>query len=82
MTLVPKVTNPNFVKEFRPNACCSTIYKLIARDLTAKIKPMVDVLMGPSEAAYIEGRSIVDNVIVAHELVKGYEQKHVSLDAL
>ncbi|XP_060182487.1 uncharacterized protein LOC132612182 [Lycium barbarum] len=78
ITLVPKVTTPNFVKEFRPIACCSTIYKLIAKIMTTKLKTVVDYLVGPSQSAFIEGRNILDNVVVAHELVKGYGQKHVS----
>ncbi|XP_047252195.1 secreted RxLR effector protein 78-like [Capsicum annuum] len=39
---------------------------------------MVDVLVGHSQSAFIEGRSILDNVIVAHELIRGYGQKYVS----
>lgn len=37
-TLVPKSTNPNYVIEFRPIACCTTVYKLIAKILTGKLK--------------------------------------------
>ncbi|XP_019227742.1 PREDICTED: uncharacterized protein LOC109209032 [Nicotiana attenuata] len=38
ITLIPKVVNPNFVKEFRPIACCSTMYKIIAKLLTNRLK--------------------------------------------
>ncbi|XP_019227753.1 PREDICTED: uncharacterized protein LOC109209040 [Nicotiana attenuata] len=39
---------------------------------------VVDQIVGASQSAFIAGRSILDNVIVAHELVKGYTQKGIS----
>jgi len=39
---------------------------------------VVDYLVGSSRSTFIEGRNILDNVIIAHELVKGYSRKGVS----
>ncbi|XP_075101661.1 uncharacterized protein LOC142177098 [Nicotiana tabacum] len=78
ITLVPKVANPTYVKDYKHIAYCSTIYKLIANVLTGRLKRVVDYLVGPTQSAFIEGRNILDNVIVAHELVKGYSHKGVS----
>ncbi|XP_019255176.1 PREDICTED: uncharacterized protein LOC109233767 [Nicotiana attenuata] len=78
VTLISKVKNPSYVKEFRPIACCSTMYKIIAKLLTNRLKLVVDLLVGHSQSAFIEGRNILDNVIMAHELIKGYSQKAVS----
>ncbi|XP_075083309.1 uncharacterized protein LOC142167054 [Nicotiana tabacum] len=78
VTLIPKVQNPTYVKEFRHITCCSTLYKIIAKILTARLKLVVDILVGPSQSAFIKGRNILDNVIMAHELIKGYTQKIVS----
>ncbi|XP_060195229.1 uncharacterized protein LOC132624469 [Lycium barbarum] len=38
----------------------------------------MDFIVGPSQPAFIEGRNTLDNVIVAHELIKGYNNKGVS----
>lgn len=51
VTLVPKVTNPTYVKDFRPIACCNTVYKLISKIITNRLKPMVDKLVGKSQSA-------------------------------
>lgn len=75
ITLVPKVSNPTYVREYRYIACCTTMYKIIAKILTVRLKIVADSLVGPSQSAFIAGRSILDNVIMAHELVKGYTQK-------
>ncbi|XP_019242083.1 PREDICTED: uncharacterized protein LOC109222144, partial [Nicotiana attenuata] len=42
------------------------------------LKTVVDLIVGHAQSAFIEGRSILDNVIIAHELVKGYNKKGVS----
>ncbi|XP_060181944.1 uncharacterized protein LOC132611538 [Lycium barbarum] len=46
--------------------------------LTTRLKLVVDSIVGPSQSAFIEGRSILDNVVVAHEIVKSYSYKNVS----
>ncbi|XP_019240335.1 PREDICTED: uncharacterized protein LOC109220328 [Nicotiana attenuata] len=46
VTLVPKVNGPTYVKEFRPIACCSIVYKIIAKILTVKLKTVVDYIVG------------------------------------
>lgn len=70
ITLVPKVSTPTHVKDYRLIACCSTIYKVISKILTNRIKPVISDLVSPSQSAFIEGRSIIDNILFSHELMK------------
>lgn len=41
ITLVPKVQNPSYVKEYRPIACCTGLYKLISNILTKRLAMVV-----------------------------------------
>ncbi|XP_060200470.1 uncharacterized protein LOC132628726 [Lycium barbarum] len=81
VTLVPKVSAPTHVKEYRPIACCTTLYKIISKILTAKLKTVVDHIVSPSQSTFIEGRNILDNVIIAHELVKEHFSEVLGLQA-
>lgn len=78
VTLAPKMIALFYGKEYRIIACCTTIYKLILKILAAKLKSVVDFIVISSQSAYIEGRNILDNVNIAHELVKGFLKKDVS----
>ncbi|XP_070015914.1 uncharacterized protein [Nicotiana sylvestris] len=78
VTLIPKVQNPSQVKDYRPIACCTTMYKIITKVLTARLKPVIRGLIGRSQSAFIEGRSIIDNILFTHELFKGYNRKGIS----
>ncbi|KAH0751734.1 hypothetical protein KY285_004882 [Solanum tuberosum] len=78
ITLIPKVNTPNQVNDFRPIACCSTIYKLITKVLTNRITPVIGTLVSHSQTAFIEGRSIIDNILFIHELLKWYTRKGLS----
>ncbi|XP_060210676.1 uncharacterized protein LOC132637634 [Lycium barbarum] len=45
VTLIPKISNPTLVKDYRPIACCTTFYKIITKVLTNRIKTVIaDIL--------------------------------------
>nr|XP_016487024.1 PREDICTED: uncharacterized protein LOC107807199 [Nicotiana tabacum] len=66
VTLIPKVQNPSHVKDYRPIACCTTLYKIITNVLTARTKKVIGGLIGESQSAFIEGRSITHNILFTH----------------
>lgn len=72
-----ELTNPTFFKDFSPIASSTTLYKLISKIITTQLKIVVDYIVGPSQSALIEGRKILVNAIMTHELVNEYDQKGV-----
>jgi len=75
LTLVPKKPNPSVMGEFRPIACCNVIYKCINKILSNRILLILDDLVGKNQSAFIPGRNIYENVILAQELVRNYHRK-------
>ena len=78
VSLIPKVQSPKSVKEFRPIACCTVMYKIISKVITQRMHEVIHTIISDSQAGFIPGRKIGDNIILAHELVKAYTRKNVS----
>nr|GEX34492.1 hypothetical protein [Tanacetum cinerariifolium] len=73
ITLVPKVSTPNKVSEFRPIACCNVVYKCISKVLTNRIKSSLENIVDKNQSAFIPNRQITDTILLTQELMKGYD---------
>ncbi|KAL2224647.1 UNVERIFIED_CONTAM: hypothetical protein Sindi_3028800 [Sesamum indicum] len=62
------------VGDFRPISCCNVLYKIIANLIVQKLSVILDKLISPCQAAFVPGRSIGDNIMLAQELFTGYNQ--------
>lgn len=67
--LIPKIKSPKKVMDYRPIALCSTHYKIIAKILCQRLKPVLPTLVSPHQSAFVAGRSILDNVLITHEIL-------------
>ena len=75
LTLIPKVNFPVDVSHFRPISLCNVIYKIISKILVSRLKPFMDMLITPYQNAFIQGRNITNNILLAHEIFDTLRKK-------
>lgn len=74
ITMVPKVDCPKRVGEFRPITCCNVIYKIITKLMTKRKNEVLPFLISESQTTFVQGRSIMTNILVCQDLVHNYNK--------
>ena len=69
MSLIPKIENPLTIKDYQPISLANVVYKLISKILAERLKPWLNDILSENQSAFIHGRHITDNVLIAHELM-------------
>lgn len=72
IALIPKKLVPLVPADYRPISLCNVIYKLIAKSLANRLKPHLPDYVHPSQQAFIEGRRISNNIIIAQEITHSF----------
>ena len=75
IALIPKVKLPKKVANFHPISLCNVVYKLISKVLVNCLKKFLASAIPESQSAFLLGRLISDNVLVAFETLHYLKRK-------
>ena len=78
LALVPKKNDATEMRDYRPIACCNVLYKVVSKILANRLKLLLPRIIAENQSAFVQGRLLMENVLLASELVKGYHKESVS----
>jgi hypothetical protein len=67
IVLIPKTSDANDLKDFRPISLCNVTYKVIAKCLVNRLRPHLQDMISETQSAFLLGRLISDNALIAFE---------------
>ena len=75
ITLISKILGPEILSNYRPISLCNTVYKIVSKILVGQLRPFLEKLISPFQAAFVPGRKGTDNTIIVQELIHMVSRK-------
>ncbi|KAJ0612656.1 putative RNA-directed DNA polymerase [Helianthus annuus] len=79
LALIPKSSDPQNMADYRPISLVGSIYKIISKLLTNRLKVVMDGLISTTQSAFVGGRNILDGPLVVSEVVSWAKKKKIKM---
>ncbi|XP_024004813.1 uncharacterized protein LOC112081968 [Eutrema salsugineum] len=78
ISLIPKKVGAEKLVDFRPISLCNMVYKVISKILARRLQAITPGMVSNSQSAFVKGRLLVENVLLATEMVHGFGKSNAS----
>lgn len=75
IALTSKVTASKSASQYRPTAYNNVLYKCITKMICQRLKRAIDYLIANNQLAFVQGRSMIYNILICHDLLMHYNKK-------
>ena len=63
------------VTQLRPIGLCNVAYKVITKAIMNRLKPVLDKIIGPTQASFVPNWQITDNIILMQDMLHSMRVK-------
>lgn len=78
LALIPKKDDAMEMRDYRPISCCNVLYKVISKIIANRLKGTLPSCISYNQSAFIKDRLLVENLLLATEIVKDYHKDEIS----
>ncbi|XP_071730227.1 uncharacterized protein [Rutidosis leptorrhynchoides] len=79
ITLIPKVSNPTLIKDYRPISLIGMYYKIVSKILATRLSSVIDRVVSIEQSAFISNRQILDGPLILSETINWYKSNSKKL---
>lgn len=66
--LIPKVKQPEWMTDLHPISLCNVLFRVLSKILANRLKLCLPTLISANQNAFVEGRLLTDNALIAFEV--------------
>ncbi|XP_068471476.1 uncharacterized protein [Phaseolus vulgaris] len=78
IVLVPKVSDPLSLDQFRPISLVGIFYKIVTKVLAGRMKEVLSLVIDENQYAFLKNKGMLDSVLMANEVVEEVRRNHRS----
>lgn len=78
IVLLPKILEAERIQQYRPICLLNVSLKIFTKVATIRLNSVADHVVKPTQTAFMQGRNILDGVVVLHETVHEMHTKKIN----